>query len=304
MSVSLRRAADQVGNIGVLARVGLSTLRDKPDPNRECVSPGPELTAVLPPRSDRLIADYIRWTGGDRRAWRGRVPPHLFPQWGFDLLAKTLGDIPYPINHVLNQGCSYRSLAPLPTGQPLHVSARRETLDVDERRARITQRLVTGTADVPEAVVAELYTVVRLPKREGASKSERPRREPPRVPMGAQEVGRVRFNARAGLDFALLTGDFNPIHWIPLAARAAGFKRPILHGFGTLACSVEAVVRNRLAGRIDRLDSIDVRFLKPLILPQDLGVYVVEQDDGTHTIATGAAPGGPAFMLGAYTVAS
>jgi acyl dehydratase len=300
MSVSLIRAVDQVKNIGVLAKVGLSTLGEKPDPNRECVSPGSELTAVLPARSRALVADYIRWTGGDRRGWKGRIPPHMFPQWGFDLLAQTLGDIPYPIDRVLNQGCSYRVVAPLPSGVPLHIKARRETLEVDERRARMTQRLVTGTADVPEAVIAEVYTVVRLGKGGG---KKGPRREPPRVPTGAQEVGRLRLSARAGLDFALLTGDFNPIHWIPLAARAAGFKRPILHGFGTLACAVEALTRNRLAGRTDRIDSVDVRFLKPLVLPAKVGVYVEPGQDGTHNLAVGVAPGGPAFMLGSYTTA-
>ena len=296
MSVSLLRTIDQARNIAVLAKVGLSTLGAKPDPGRECPSPGPEVTAVLPPRSAALVADYIRWTGGDRRAWKGRLPPHLFPQWGFDLMAKTLADIPYPLDKVLNQGCSYKVLAPLPSGVPLHVRAQRISLEVDERRARMTQRLVTGTAEVPDAVIAEVYIVVRL----GKGKGKGPRREPPRVATDATEVGRLRLSARAGLDFALLTGDFNPIHWIPLAAKAAGFKRPILHGFGTLACAVESITRNRLAGRVDRIDSVDVRFLKPLVLPAKLGVYV-GQADGHHTLAVGVAPGGPAFMLGRYT---
>ena len=38
----------------------------------------------------RLIRDYIRHVGGDPAWYRGRVPPHFFPQWGFPLGARAL----------------------------------------------------------------------------------------------------------------------------------------------------------------------------------------------------------------------
>ena len=42
-----------------------------------------------------------------------------------------------------------------------------------------------------------------------------------------------------GFKFALLTGDFNPIHWISLAGKLSAFKMKVLHGFGMFVRSYE-----------------------------------------------------------------
>src|SRR5262245_36381134 len=67
--------------------------------------PSGEIVETLPPRPPDLVRDYIRHVGGDPAAYKGVVPPHLFPQWGFPLAAKTLRGIPYPMLKVLNGGC-------------------------------------------------------------------------------------------------------------------------------------------------------------------------------------------------------
>src|SRR5688572_30229528 len=59
--------------------------------------PGPELSAQHAPLPRALIDDYVRYLGGDPRAYRGRVPPHLFPQWCLPVLARTLEGLPYPL---------------------------------------------------------------------------------------------------------------------------------------------------------------------------------------------------------------
>ena len=118
------------------------------------------------------------------------------------------------------------------------MSCRLEGIDDDGKRAIIHQRAVTGTAAQPEAVVTHVYAFVPLSSKKdekpagGAPKKKAP---PPRVPEDAREIAFWNIPVSAGLDFAKLTGDFNPIHWIPPAARAAGFKNVILHGFATLA---------------------------------------------------------------------
>jgi acyl dehydratase len=43
-------------------------------------------------------------------------------------------------------------------------------------------------------------------------------------------VGVHALSGSSGRHYAFLSGDFNPIHWITPAAKAAGFRSCILHG--------------------------------------------------------------------------
>ncbi len=126
------------------------------------------------------------------------------------------------------------------------------------------------------------------------------KRDKPRVPDDAREVARYRLSPTAGRDFAYLTGDFNPIHWIPAAARAAGFKNCILHGFATMARAIETLQDVRFSGDRSRLHAVEVKFTRPLVLPAKPGVFVGEGGRfwvGTH-------PGGPCFVEGHIEVRS
>src|SRR5205814_2598667 len=141
---------------------------------------------------------------------------------------------------------------------PLEVRARLESIDDDGQRAVLHQRIVTGTASSPEAVVAHLRAVVPS----GPRPAGRPRREPARVPPGARLLARWQLGAGAGLTFASLTGDFNPVHWLRPYARAFGFGGVILQGFATLARAIEG-----LALAVGPVRAIDVKFTRPLVLP-------------------------------------
>src|SRR5690606_12288746 len=154
----------------------------------------------------------------------------------------------------MNGGCRMQVNSQLPLGERLSVTARLRSIDDDGRRVVLQQHVVTGTADQPEAVVADFFAIVPLPrKRDDGAQAEaagdkRPRKDKPRVPAGAREIGFWRLPANAGLDFAKLTGDFNPIHWIPRYARASGFRNVILHGFSTMARAAEGLNRGLFAG--------------------------------------------------------
>lgn len=299
MSVSNLHILSQGPVIAGLLKVGVAAITQRPAPGgTPPETPGPDHTATVGPRSPRLLADAVRWSGGNPRAWKGVVPPYLFPQWGFPLMGQTLTGIPYPLAKVLNQGCHFEVRAPLPAGEPLQLSARLEAVEASPHKARIHQRLVTGTPSVPEALVADVYSVVPLGRRPGGGR----RRARPSVPESARLLARVRLGADAGLDFARLTGDFNPVHWVGPYARAAGFRSCILHGFATLAIAVERTIQTRWSGDVSRLAAVDVRFVRPLVLPATVGVFLASTDDPlVSRVAVGVAPGGPAFMLGTVT---
>jgi hypothetical protein len=223
------------------------------------------------------------------------LPAHFFPQWGFPLAAKALLGLGYPLARVINGGCRLENRAPLPANEPLEVRARIETVDDDGRRAIITQRVITGTARSPEAIVADLRAFIPLAKKEETN-GKKATKARPTVPADAHEIAFLRIKDDAGLDFAKLTGDFNPIHWVKPYAKASGFRTVILHGFSTFARSIEALNRGRFAGDPMRLAMIDAKLSRPLVLPARVGVYV-GKDGG---IWVGDAPGGGAYLEGRF----
>jgi len=295
MAVPARYILHQGPVLGAIARaawVAAKSAGGKPNKPPAQI-PGPAISSTVSPRPEDLVRDYVRHVGGDPNTYRGQVPAHLFPQWIFPLQSRGLEGIQYPIQRVLNGGCRLEMNAPLPLGESFKAVVRLEGIDDDGRRAVIHQRAVTGTSRHPEAVVSHVYGIVPL----GGGKEKKDKSERPRVPNEAKELARWRIGAKAGLDFAKLTGDFNPIHWIPPAARAAGFRNVILHGFSTMARAIEGLNRNLFAGDVSKLEVIDVKFTRPLVLPAQVGLYV--HDVG---VFVGDAPGGPAYLVGTYKV--
>jgi acyl dehydratase len=194
---------------------------------------------------------------------------------------------------VVNGGCQVTVLAPLPDHEPIHTRAQLVSIEDDGSRAILTQRVTTGTASAPEALRIDFTAIVPLGKPEKDKSGEKKAR--PRVPHDAREIAREHLRADAGLSFAKLTGDFNPIHWVPPYAKASGFRNVILHGFGTLARAWEGVVRNALAGDVHAISSIEARLTRPLVLPHDIGLYVRGAE-----MFVGDAPDGPAYLTGRY----
>ena len=304
MSVKLKHVLQQGPVIKTLAGVAISALRQPKGGSAGVpATPGPEYSTVVRPLPPDLVRDYVRHVGGDPAAYKGLIPAHLFPQWGFPLAAKTLQGLPYPMFKVLNGGCRLEINGALPAGEPLRARARLEDIDDNGRRAVIHQRVVTGTSANPEAVVGHLYAIVPLGsgsqgKKNGANgkaAADGKAKARPRVPVDADEIARWKLKPDAGLDFAKLTGDFNPVHWIPPYAKAFGFRNTILHGFSTMARALEGVQRGLFAGSIRAIDVFDVKFTKPLVLPAKVGLYVRE-----HQVFVGDAPGGPAYLQGTF----
>ena len=299
MGVSTRYVLNQGPVLGALGRAAVAAVKSrKKTASGPTQVPGRELRERIPPRPADMVTDYIRNVGGDPSAYRGQLPAQMFPQWVFPLQARGLEDVSYPLQKVLNGGCRIEFNAPLPVGEALNVSCRLEDIDDDGKRAIIHQRAVTGTAQRADAVVTHVYAFVPLAKKkdEKPTPGSKKKAPPPRIPEDAREIAFWNIPVSAGLDFAKLTGDFNPIHWIAPAARAAGFKNVILHGFATLARAIEGMNRALFAGDPSRLATIDVRFTRPLVLPAKVGLYVRGDE-----VYVGSAKGGPANLVGTFT---
>lgn len=301
MSVPIRHVLHQGPVLAAMARTIWESLRpDRPRGGGPVATPGPSIEATVPPRPRDLVRDFVRHVGGDPAAYAGVLPPHFFPQYAVPLLSRTLVGVPYDLTSIMNAGCAYEVRDRIPMGEPIQLRARLEAVDDDGRRVLFHQRLVAGVPSAPEALVVEQTTI--LPPRKGRGGDEAgqkdgkgdAKKDRARVPEGLREVGRVRIGARAGLDFAILTGDFNPLHTVPAYARRVGHGSAILHGFGTMARAVEVLTHGLWSGDPWRLRRLEVRFTRPLVMPADVGVYA--GDDGT--LAVGDAPGGPAYLVG------
>lgn len=242
--------------------------------------------------SDRLIDTYLRWCGAVGSRYAGEIPAHLFSQWSIPLVERILTQASYPLTAIVNQGCTLRVNAPLPRGRNLKLRARLAELEETEERVRFAVEVQTGTIDRSDALVAVFHLV--LVRRRGAKK-----------PVDVEEVawetvGRWSVVENDGFNFALLTGDFNPVHWVGWVARFSPFGRKVLQGFGSFARTCEALLAAEPPTA--RLHAIDVRFVRPVPLPaEDLVVAraTVANADGSRKLQLATAAG-KAFIIGEY----
>lgn len=95
-------------------------------------------------------------------------------------------------------------------------------------------------------------------------------------------TGRWTLAADTGRRYAAVSGDQNPIHTNPLAAKALGFPRAIAHGMYTAA---RALADIGPAGRGDAF-TWDVTFAKPVLLPSTVAVRVSRPATGPKPAVT------------------
>jgi hypothetical protein len=232
---------------------------------------GIERLIAPPPVS--LVDRYIAWSGAAGR-YRRELPPHMVSQWSTPLLAELLLQLPYKLTRVINQGVTLKINGPLPRGVPLHLRASIAEIAEADGRARVTLQILTSTAQHAALVETQLHLSFILPGPRPA--------KPPRgtnVEPAWQTAGSWQAGSNDGLQFALLTGDFNPIHWCGPLARRSVFGGKVLHGFGSLVRSYEALPEGSC-------QEIDIRFLRPVALPSPaLQVQTAPADsDGWHAL--------------------
>lgn len=306
MGVPNRHILHQGPVLAALGRTAFLAMRQKlgaaPRASSAPLIPGPEVYRSRPPLPRKLIDDYLEHVGGDPRAYKDEVPPHLFPQWCMPALARGLEGLPYPLLGAVNGGCRVRVRGRILDNEPLEARARLEDINANDRRVVLRQHVTTGGRSQPDALAIDFYTIVPLARGRGkergtdARAEASPEKNRPRVPDAAREIMRTRRGKDAGLAFAKLTGDFNPIHWFAPYARASGFGNVIQHGFASLALCWEALAQRLLGGDVHAIESFDVKLSRPLVLPRDVGIYVLGSE-----VFVGDAPGELAYLTGSFT---
>jgi hypothetical protein len=292
MLTPARHLVHQRSMLMSLGNVAMDSVLDRFKPaSRTAAVPGPEVSTRVAAPPDALIGDFLQHVGADAASHAGVVPPQLFPQWGLPLALRALRGCGFPLVKMINGGCRLENNAPLRRGQELTVRAHLASVSDDRRRAVLCQRVVTEQPGAPNALVAEVYGIVRVPAERVLSAQST--RQPAYLPASARQLETWTLEREAGLDFALLTGDFNPLHWLAPYARAMGFRSTILHGFAAMARAYSGLER-ALAPR--RLRLLDVRFVRPITLPAQVSLYI---DAGR--VFVGAA-GEPVYLTGSYAV--
>lgn len=79
-----------------------------------------------------------------------------------------------------------------------------------------------------------------------------------------------------------LSGDYNPLHADPEVARAAGFKRPILHGLCTFGMAAHAIVKSYCDYDASRIRSMAVRFTAPVYPGETIKFQFWRRDSKVH----------------------
>jgi hypothetical protein len=195
----------------------------------------------------------------------------------------TAADFPLPaigLVHVTNRITVAR---PIGAGERLDLAVRAEGL---REHARGTQFDMIATASVDGAEVWRgVSTYLRITKP-----SSGPGSAAPDISGGIGAVWRVP--ARVGVDYAVVSGDRNPIHTSLVGARLFGFPRPIAHGMWTMAHALAA-----LEGRLPDAYTVDVTFKQALLLPAKPNFTATATGTGWEFALTSKRP----HLLGAIT---
>ena len=265
--VPLTLVRHQMPMLATLGRITIDSSLPgrRPSTNPDTFQPA---ESVIPPPPNDLVDHYIAWSGGGDR-YRTTLPPHMVSQWSLPIATRILRQSRYTLTGIINQGVTLTINGDLPRGVPLQLHSHLLDLEEDQGRTRIAVALATGTQSHPNLVETVLHVAFGVSSKDRRKRPQEQREEP-----DWQDLGTWRATTSDGLRFAILTGDFNPIHWVGIAGKASPFKTKVLHGFGMFARTYE-VLRSQ-----HDLSHLDVRFLKPVPLPS--GELMVEKAEGNH----------------------
>ncbi|NKX49180.1 hypothetical protein HER39_01000 [Arthrobacter deserti] len=174
-------------------------------------------------------------------------------------------DFPLPLPGLVHLANRVRQLRAVDFAEPLEVSAWTENLRGHHAGTRVDVRTQLFAAGKPVWEGTSEYLAKGV-FRPGLDTAARPAREEFTPPA---PTARWRLGAEAGREYAMVSGDFNPIHLSAVSARLLGMKRSIAHGMylaSRVMADIEAVAGDR--------HEWDIRFAAPVYLPAAVALRI------------------------------
>ena len=233
-----------------------------------------------------LNQKFQKWAGFDQPS-PALSPPLLVSQTLLSAVAKLTSYCPYPLLKVLNQGLKLQVLAPIQPNQPFSIKGQLVEASDDGYRAKIHSQVVMKDGIGQTIMILDAFAAVVLKSRPQNSVTNS-------NPIDWQTLSSWQVPEYAGVEFFLLTGDFNPIHTLPWLAKRTRFAGCIMHGYGAFS-KIYAAIENQGV----RIQEIETRFIKPIPLPSPR-LHIQTAQDATSNLFRLVDDEGQAYQSGRY----
>lgn len=204
------------------------------------------------------LAEYARVCGFGLRDELPVTYPHML-SFGMSVRLMTDPGFPFALVGLVHVANTISQNRPLLVTDELDLRVRVENLRPHPKGKQfdvITE--VAADAGASEVVWREVSTYLRRGKSDESAEREQRGTE---IEAG-NSTARWRVPGDLGRRYAAVSGDRNPIHLTPLAAKAFGFPRTIAHGMWSKARCLAA-----FEGRLPGACAVSVDFRKPLLIP-------------------------------------
>ncbi|MGE5698389.1 MAG: MaoC family dehydratase [Candidatus Sericytochromatia bacterium] len=181
---------------------------------------------------------------------------------GFDFPFAAMGSV-----HTENRITQHRPIAVTDT-----VDVKVHAEDLREHRRGLQVDVLTDVHVGNDLAWQQVTTFLHQQRTSLSDEPKPPKKKPPKLPP---PTGVLTVNAGQIRRYASVSGDHNPIHTNPIAARLFGFPTVIAHGMFTAA----AVLRT-IEGQLPDAVQYSVRFGKPVVLPAKANLFVSRGADG------------------------
>ncbi len=239
--------------------VGVPLLRKVPGLGGGRELPDTELEVRDVETDPRRLAAYNEVCGFGQEDVLPPTYPHIV---AFPLAVRIMAEraFPFPLLGLVHIGNEIVQHRPIGADEALRVSVRAQDLEPHDRG---TQFAMAAEAHAGEELVWSSRNVYlrRHGKPDGDRGGKAGRSGGEREPA-APARDHWRVPGDIGRRYGAVSGDRNPIHMHALTAKTLGFPRAIAHGMWTKARAL-AALETELPGCF----SVDVRFLKPILLP-------------------------------------